>query len=336
MNMTNKTRVLYLLQYLKEQSDEGKAVTNTDIKNFFLSRGEKVTLPTIRDDIASLREAGYDISVREMNGVATYYKFLDREWTLPEIQILIDAVSSGQFISPEKSRQMIQKLKQMAGPTEREQLDPGILVSEQVKAPNEQILYIIQAIKDAIQQDEQICFQHYEYDEEKERIPKHDGYVYAVSPYALIWKKDRYYLVGWSEKHQRITHFRIDRMGMPKSNHKYRRPVPEDLRLEDHTDKIFSMFDGPEETVTLHCKKNLIGQVIDQFGDGIQISKTKDDMLDITVTVHLSPTFYGWLFQYVGEMTVIAPEHVCRQYAEKMETGIDDMVKYNQSSLLKS
>ena len=323
--MTNKTRVLYLLQYMKEQSDEGKAVTNTDIKNFFLSRGEKVTLPTIRDDIASLREAGYDISVREMNGVATYYKFLDREWTLPELQILIDAVSSGQFISPEKSRQMIQKLKLMAGPTEREQLEPGILVSEQVKAPNEQILYIIQAIKDAMQKDEQICFQHYEYNEDKAREPKHDGYVYTVSPYGLIWKKDRYYLVGWSDKHQSITHFRIDRMGMPKSNHRYRRPAPKDFCLEDRTDKIFSMFDGPEETVTLRCEPKVLGQVIDQFGDDIRICKTQDGKLDITVTVHLAPTFFGWLFQYVGEMTVVAPEYVCQQYAEKMKTGVDGL-----------
>lgn len=323
--MTNKTRVLYLLQYMKEQSDEGKAVTNTDIKNFFLSRGEKVTLPTIRDDIASLREAGYDISVREMNGVATYYKFLDREWTLPELQILIDAVSSGQFISPEKSRQMIQKLKLMAGPTEREQLEPGILVSEQMKAPNEQILYIIQAIKEAIQNDEQICFQHFEYNGEKERVPKHDGYVYTVSPYAMIWKKDRYYLIGWSEKHGKVTHFRIDRMGMPKSNHRYRRPAPKDFCLEDRTDKIFSMFDGPEETVTLRCKPEVIGQVIDQFGDDIRICKTQDERLDITVTVHISPTFFGWLFQYVGEMTLIAPDSVCQKYVVMMKNGIDVM-----------
>lgn len=260
-----------------------------------------------------------------MNGVATYYKFLDREWTLPELQILIDAVSSGQFISPEKSRQMIQKLKLMAGPTEREQLEPGILVSEQVKAPNEQILYIIQAIKDAMQKDEQICFQHYEYNEDKARVPKHDGYVYTVSPYALIWKKDRYYLVGWSDKHQSITHFRIDRMGMPKSNHRYRRPAPKDFCLEDRTDKIFSMFDGPEETVTLRCEPKVLGQVIDQFGDGIRICKTQDGKLDITVTVHLAPTFFGWLFQYVGEMTLIAPDSVCQKYVVMMKNGIDVM-----------
>ena len=327
LNMTNKTRVLFLLQYLKDHSDEGKAVTNIDIRNYFNSRKEKVSLPTIRDDIASLRAAGYDISVREVNGVATYYKFLDREWTLPELQILIDAVSAGQFITPEKSRQMIRKLKLMAGPTEREQLEPDILVSDHVKAPNEQILYIVQAIKEAIQNDEQICFQHYEYNEEKDRVPKHDGYVYTVSPYAMIWKNDRYYLVGWSEKHDKVTHFRIDRMGMPKSNHKPRRPEPEDLCLEDRTDKIFSMFDGPEEAVTLRCKPGLLGQVIDQFGDDIHIRKIQDGKLDITAIVHLSPTFFGWLFQYVGEMTLIAPDSVCQKYVVMMKNGIDDVMK---------
>lgn len=321
--MTNKTRILYLLRFLKEQSDEGKAVTNSDIRQFFLSNGEKVTLPTIRDDIASLREAGYDISVREMNGVATYYKFLDREWTLPELQILIDAVSSGQFISAEKSRQIIQKLREMAGPTEREQLEPDILVSDHVKAPNEQILYIVQAIKEAMQKDEQISFQHYEYNEHKERIPKHDGYVYNVSPYAMVWKKDRYYLVGWSEKHGGVAHFRIDRMGMPKIIRKPRVPEPDDLCLEDRTDKIFSMFDGQKETVTLRCKSHLVGQVIDQFGTDIEISKPGDDMLEITTIVHLSPTFYGWLFQYVGEMMVAAPEYVKREYAECLQIALN-------------
>ena len=86
------------------------------------------------------------------------------------------------------------------------------------------------------------------------------------------------------------------------------------------------MFDGPEEIVTLQCKKHLIGQVIDQFGENNQISKTKDDMLDITVTVHLSPTFFGWLFQYAGEMTVIGPDHVIEMYKQKMQMSINDML----------
>ena len=324
--MTGKARALFLLRYLRDHTDEGKAVSAIEIMEAFRAAGEKVSRPTLREDIASLQEAGFEIIVREVPGIATYYKFMDREWSVPELQILIDAVSSGMFISRNKSAEMIDKLKGMAGPTEREQLMPSIEVEDRVKAPNEQILYIVQAIKDAILKDEQISFKYYEFDPFMKRVPKHNGYVYTVSPYAMIWKKDRYYLVGWSEKHADVAHFRIDRMGMPDLSGKKRRPAPEDLRLEDRSDKVFSMFDGPEEVVTLRCRQNLIGQVMDQFGEKLEITNRREDRMDITVTVHLSPTFYAWLFQYTGQMTVIAPEHVREAYAGYLQDALDEVL----------
>ena len=322
--MDNKSRILHFMQYLSENTDEGKAVTHRDIIAHYAALGQKISVPTIRDDVRTLREAGYDIDVREVNGIATYYKFLDRKWSAPELQILVDAVSAGQFLSAKKTNKMITDLQNMAGPTEREQIEPGIRVPDRVKAPNEQILYIIQDIRDAIRQDVQIAFQYFEYDENLNRIPKHDGYKYIVSPYAMIWKKDRYYLICWSEKHGRTAHFRIDRMGKPKLLKKPRRPMPEDLSLEDRTDRIFSMFDGPEETVTLRLKPELIGQVVDQFGNEIKIQRKNEKQLEVRVTVHLSPTFYGWLFQYVGEMSLAGPEHVRQAYAGFLEQALDE------------
>lgn len=324
--MDNKSRILHFLQYLSENTDEGKAVTHGDILAHYAAMGLKISVPTIRDDVKTLREAGYDIDVREVNGIATYYKFLDRKWSAPELQILVDAVSAGQFLSAKKTQKMIADLQNMAGPTEREQLEPGIRVPDRVKAPNEQILYIIQDIRDAIRQDVQISFQHYEVDPDLNRVTKHDGYKYVVSPYAMIWKKDRYYLIGWSEKHGRVAHFRIDRMGKPRLLKKPRHPMPEDLCLEDRTDRIFSMFDGPEETVVLRLKPELIGQVVDQFGDEIEILRKNEKRIEVRVTVHLSPTFYGWLFQYVGEMTLAGPEHVCQAYAGYLEQALDEVL----------
>ncbi|MBR5960405.1 MAG: WYL domain-containing protein, partial [Clostridia bacterium] len=93
---------------------------------------------------------------------------------------------------------------------------------------------------------------------------------------------------------------------------------------EDHSDKIFSMFDGPEETVTLRCRPHLMNMIVDQFGTDLEISRKDEKSLDVNVAVHLSPTFYGWLFQFAGEMTVIAPETVCEQYAIRLQAAIDD------------
>ena len=322
--MDTKERILMLLQYLKDNTDEETAASNTDIRQMFKEKGESVSLPTLRDDIASLRRFGFDINVNEVNGVGTYYKFLGRDWSLPELQILTDAISAGQFISADKTDKIIAKLQQMAGPSERKELEPSILSDLQLKAPNEHILYIIQTIKDAMKSNCRILFRHDEYTPELKRIPKHDGYKYEVSPYAMIWKKDRYYLVGWSEKHNDIANFRIDRMEMPKIIKKPIRPVPPDLHLEDHSDKIFSMFDGPEKEVTLRFRPELMNNIVDKFGTNIEIIKRNPRTLEITVPVHVSPTFYGWLFQYAGEMTVAGPDDVCMEYARRLQTAIDD------------
>lgn len=322
--MDTKERILTLLQFLKENTDEETAASNVSIRQMFKEKGESVSMPTLRDDIAALRKYGFDIDVNEVNGVGTYYKFLGRDWSMPELQILTDAVSAGQFLTCEKTGALIEKLKQMAGPSERTKLRPSIMTAQHVKAPNEQLLYTVQTIQEAIEADRRITFKHDIYDGQLRRLPKHNGYIYEVSPYATIWKQDHYYLVGWSEKHNDIANFRIDRMELPKMIKKKRRPVPDSLRLEDHSDKIFSMFDGPEETVTLRCRPHLMNQIVDRFGTDLDIPRRDEDSVDIVVTVHLSPTFYGWLFQFAGEMTVIAPETVCEQYALRLQTAIDD------------
>ena len=323
--MSNKSRILFLLNWLQEHTDEENAVSAAELRKLFREYGMNATAATLRDDITCLQKAGYDIDVQEVNGVATWYKFLDRDWSASELQILIDAVASSQFLSREKSRQLIEKLRLLAGPAERRRLDPGIRVEGQMKAQNEFVLYTIQKIREAMDRDCRIRFRHYIYTPGLERVPKHNGYVYEVSPYAMIWKQDRYYLVGWSEKHGGAASFRIDRMEVPELIPAARRPVPDELRLEDHSDRIFRMFDGPEETVTLRFRPELMNQVTDRFGTELKPVSRESNSLDVSVTVRLSPTFYGWLFQYVGEMTVVSPDYVCRQYAERMRKGIGEL-----------
>lgn len=324
--MDTKERILTLLQFLKDNTDEEKAVSKAEIRQMFREKGEDVSFPTLRDDIASLRKYGYDIDVNERTGVGTYYKFLSREWSLPELQILTDAISAGQFISADKTDRIIDKLRQMAGPTERKELAPSILTDQQLKAPNEQILYIVQAIKDAMKTGCRISFLHDEYTPDLERVPRHGGYEYEVSPYAMIWKKDRYYLVGWSEKHNDVASFRIDRMEMPKIIRKKPHPVPPNLHLEDHSYRIFSFFDGPEENVTIRFRPHLMNNIVDKFGTNIEIKQNGKNILEITVPVHISPTFYGWLFQYAGEMTVVAPESVRKEYARRLQAAVEDVL----------
>ena len=326
--MTNKARAMILLQYLKENSDANKAVTHPEIRAMFKDKySMDVPVATIRADVASMVEAGFRIDVREVNGVATYYKYLDHDWSRTELQILIDAVASGYFITKSLSGKMIDKLRSVSAPSDRDRLAPAIHVEDRLKAGNEAVLEVVQKIQSAIANNHMIKFQYYVYDNKMNRVKKHNGYWYHVSPYALLWQGDRYYLVGWSEKHDGVAHFRVDRMGKPEHLPNLRRPAPDDLDLKGISEKMVAMYNGPERTVTLRCRPELLDNIIDQFGENLKISRIRDRSIDVTFKVRVAPTFYGWLFTYVGEMTVVAPEDIRVAYENKAGEVLEESLQ---------
>lgn len=327
--MAMKPRVLYLMQYLEQNSDEQHPVTTAEIRRELAAKGCPVSIITLRADIESLLEAGYDILITEKEGLSTTYSWVDRDLSAPELQILVDAVSSSQFITTEKSKELIDKLVLLAGPSYRDGLTPQILVSEHVKAPNKQILLSVQTIRRAIDRDRKITFKYMQYNTDKVQVPKHVGTPeedYIVSPYATIWNNDRYYLVGYSDKRNGVNTFRIDRMTKVKQIQKKRVSKPDDFNIQNYTDKVFWMYDGDEENVTLRCKRHLMDQVIDKFGEGVNVFNVRRETFDITVPVHVSGTFYAWVTQFIGEMTIIAPDQVRDAFAGYLQDGIDDVL----------
>ena len=324
--MANKSRILYLLRYLQETSDEDHPVTTAEIRKALAEKGCPVTVETLRNDIAMLQETGFDIAVNETSGLSTTYSFLDRPLDVPELQILIDAVSSSQFLTKAKSRKLIEKLIGMAGPSDRAAMEPGIMVSEHVKASNEQLLYIVQAIRESIRARRKIAFQYFRYDMSKRRVPRLNGKIYEVSPYATVWKNDRYFLVGFSEERQRVAVFRIDRMGMPKQLDKPCAPEPDTFRISNYTDKIFNMYDdGIEETVTLRCRRHMIDTLVDWFGKDVEPENVTENTFDAKVKVSLSPSFYAWVLSFAGDMTIAGPPEVCDEYRRLLQQGINEV-----------
>ena len=333
--MANKSRILHLLQYLQKNSDEDRPVSTAQIRSALKEKGCPVTVETLRDDIAALQEAGYDIAVNESSGLMTTYSYIDRPLDAPELQILIDAVSSSQFISHTRSKQLISKLISMAGPSHREELRPGIMISEFIKTPNSQLLYTVQKIQQAIQSDRKITFQYFRFDLDKERVPRHEGKWYVISPYVTIWKHERYFLVGWSDEREKVVVFRIDRMGIPKLTWETREPAPESFNVRDYTERIFNMYDeGEMETVTLRCRHHMIDHIIDYFGKDVEPFNISEETFDVNIKVCVSTTFFSWVMGYVGDMTIAGPKRVRDAYRETMQKGIDGVASVENTELV--
>lgn len=322
--MANKNRILYLLHFLQDNSDEEHPVSTAEIRSALKEKGYPVLIETLRDDIAALREAGFDIAVNESNGLSTTYSYVDRVLDVPELQILIDAVSSSQFISQTRSKQLIAKLTAMAGPSYRKNLRPGIMTSDFIKTPNSQLLYTVQKIQQAIQSDHKITFQYFQFNLEKERMPRHDGKWYVISPYVTIWKHERYFLVGWSDERKKVVVFRIDRMGIPKLTRETRESAPDSFNVRDYTERIFNMYDeGDMETVTLRCRHHMIDHIIDYFGKDVEPYNITDETFDVNIKVCASTTFFSWVMGYAGDMTIARPERVSGAYARVLKQVLD-------------
>ena len=279
-NSTNM-RILELLRFLYERTDENHPATVSDIIAHLNGKGIQAVRQTVYADTNALIDAGIDIVV--VKSTQNQYFMGSRPFEYPELKMLTDAVASSKIISAKKSEELVQKLCRLTSTHQAEQLQKFAALSSRVKPHNEKVYYIIDNIQTAIGNHQQIRFQYYEYTQEKKKILKHDGYYYVVNPYALEWKNDHYYLIGFSLKHQKIAHFRVDRLTSVENLETCFMPI-EGFDVASYTNKMVDMFTSESsKEVTLLCENELMRVIIDHYGE----DKYYRDLLSVkTVSVN--------------------------------------------------
>ena len=304
--MQNNIRIIELLRFLYQQTDEAHAVTVSEMIEYLKSKGIPSVRQTVYTDLEVLDTAGIDIV--QIKSAQNRYFIGSRIFEYPELKMLVDAVASSKVISAKKSQALIQKLCQLTSIQQAEQLQRLASLSSRVKPHNEKVYYIIDSIQTAILDQHQISFQYYEYTPEKKKILKHDGYRYILDPYALEWKNDHYYLIGYSHKHKGIAHFRVDRLSSVEPLDSKFQPMP-DFDVAAYTNKMVDMFAAEHaEQVKLLCSNELMRVIIDHYGEDIEISPYDDTHFTVIIEVNPSGTFYGWVFKFMGKIRILSPQ----------------------------
>lgn len=304
--MQSNIRIIELLRFLYQQTDEVHAVTVSEMIEYLKSKGIPSVRQTVYTDLEALDTAGIDIV--QIKSTQNRYFIGSRIFEYPELKMLVDAVASSKVISAKKSQALIQKLGQLTSIQQAEQLQRLASLSSRVKPHNEKVYYIIDSIQTAILDQHQISFQYYEYTPEKKKILKHDGYRYILDPYALEWKNDHYYLIGYSHKHKGIAHFRVDRLTSVEPLDSKFQPMP-DFDVAAYTNKMVDMFAAEHaEQVKLLCSNELMRVIIDHYGEDIEISPYDDTHFTVIIEVNPSGTFYGWVFKFMGKIRILSPQ----------------------------
>ena len=308
-----KSRILTLKTYLEEYADEVYPVTIQQMINHLEKEGVSASRKTIKQDIDMLLDSGVDIV--HNTGHSHEYFVGERHFELAELKLLVDAVSASGFIPAKKSESFIKKLSALTSKHQAAELNRHLYVEQHNKIDSKVIYQTIDLLHKAINTDKQVTFKYFEYNQFKEKKYKHNNHTYKFSPYAMLWNRDRYYVIGYSDKHSKVVSFRVDRIEKLKISELPAVSKPQGFDIQLYTKSLFQMYgDDKISTVTLKCENSLMKHIIDRFGIDVKTAIFDDEHFTADIEVSISSTFFGWLFGFGGKMKIIAPETAVSEY----------------------
>ncbi len=306
-----KLKQLYLMKILLENTDETHSMTMPEIVSSLKAYDITAERKSIYDDIEALRLYGMDI-IGEKSGKTYLYHIGLRDFELAELKLLVDSVQSSKFITAKKSNELIEKIERIASKYEAKQLQRQVFVAERIKTMNESIYYNVDIIHNAIANNVKIKFQYFQWNVDKKQELRHDGEYYLISPWALSWDNENYYLIGYDHKAGIIKHYRVDKM-LNISEAEEKREGKQLFRQFDmaiYAKKMFGMFDGKEQSVRIECVNSFAGVMIDRFGKSVPMIKTDEEHFAVNVTVAVSRQFLSWIISLGDGVVITAPEDV--------------------------
>lgn len=330
-----RVKTEYILEFLREYTDGNHSVNSNAIIKYLKSKGINCARKSVYNDINSLIEFGYDI-IRSDNSTEGYF-LAEREFEISELRLIIDAVASAPLITEKKTVDLIEKLMKFLSSYQREMIKSQITLDKRVKLENEQIYYVIDSINRAISEKRQIEFDYYKYHivDNKPKLEKKRRF--TLSPYALIWANDKYYLVGNYEKYNNLSNYRIDRIKMANVTDIPARPYQDVCSYTDVFDaadyarKNILMWGGDEIEMELVCSNELLDTMIDKFGIDVTFVNKMKDRFYISTRVFFSEGLVDWLFTYCDKLKILSPKILKDRLLKKTRAtleSLEDMKQY--------
>lgn len=307
-----KLKLLYLMRYLLRESDEKHPVTVAQMIGELERLGVQAERKSVYDDLEALRLYGLDV----VQDRGKYYVG-ERDFELPELKLLVDSIQSSKFVTEKKTLALIKKLEGLASVHDAQLLERQLYVRGRVKSMNESVYYNVDEISGAITRDRAIRFRYYEITPDKRRQARRGGAFYVVSPYALLWDDENYYLLAWEAASASLRHYRVDKMAQIEALEQPRegKEAFRALDMSQYTQRVFGMFGGQTQRVKLRFADHLAGAVVDRFGRDVMLVRDGEEHFTVTVEVAVSPQFFAWVFGFGTEAEILSPGALRREAA---------------------
>lgn len=322
-----KFKFTYLMKIMLEKTDDEHSLTMPQIMEELEKYDVTDERKSIYTDFQDMTEKfGVEI-IKEQIGRETYYHVGAREFELAEVKLLIDAIQSSKFITQTKSRELITKIKSFVSEHQEKQLQRQVYINDRVKTMNESVYYNVDDIHTAINQNKKIRFKYFKWDINTKLVPRHNGDWFIVSPWALTWDDENYYMVAFDDLDSKIKHYRVDKMMHISIEEEKRsgRDVFRNFDMAEYSKATFGMYQGQKAKVKIQFANYMCGVFIDRFGKDISFRPIDDEHSEFHVDVNVSPQFFGWIFSLGKDVKVTGPSEVvermkvlAREFLENM------------------
>lgn len=325
-----KLKLLFLYQILLQKTDEDHKISMEEILQALARCGVEAERKSIYSDIAALQDFGLDVMLQR--GPGGGYYVASRDFELPELKLLVDAIQCSRFITQKKSDELIHKIESLTSEPQARILQRQVYIADRIKTMNESIYYNIDALHSAISASVQITFQYFEWSlnfDAKDKIQKryrHNGARYQVSPWTLTWDDENYYMIAYEPISNSIRHYRVDKMehiALTELQRQGQQLFRDRFNPADYSRKVFGMFSGEEKIVRLRCENRFIGVLRDRFGSELMVQPLDEGYFAVNVTVAVSPQFFSWVFGLGGGVQILEPHDVRQQFQQQLKQLIE-------------
>lgn len=324
---TSKLKTLYIYKFLENYSDENNPISTTELIKMLSDNGLKCERKSIYADIDALKEMGCDII--SVTSPKRGFVMATRKFELPEVRLLIDAVTSAGFITPNKTKALVEKLESLVSYYQAKNLTSQVYCESENKCDNEEIYYVIDTLDDAINENKKVKFTYKRRNIDKLNQKSYTTKTFLVSPYALIWKEDHYYLICNNSKYDNLMNLRLDRMSKIEILDEESRDVSEvseyknGFNSADYSSKMFNMFSGETSEVSLICDLDLREEIMDRFGAKIPLVAVDINHFETVINAAISDGLVSWIMQYGNKIKVKSPIFLADMVKEKAKSIIE-------------
>ena len=316
-----KFKFTYLMKVMAEKTDDEHSLTMPQILEELEKYEVSAERKSIYEDFKDMSKLGIDV-IKEQRGRETFYHIAGREFELAEVKLLIDAVQSAKFITQKKSKSLISKVKNFVSEHQAKQLQRQIVINDHVKTMNESVYYNVDDIHTAINQNRKIKFKYYKWDIDKKLVERHGGSYFFVSPWALLWDDENYYMIAFDDWDNKIKHYRVDKMMYIEVGNDERAGKEEfkNFDMAKYSKATFGMYHGEKTKVCIKFANHMCGVFIDRFGKDTLFRKIDENNSELIVDINVSPQFFGWIFSLGNDVEIVSPIEVVnelREYTKK-------------------